>query len=251
VPHVAGNGLSFHVQELGAGPGSTIVMAHGLLVGTLASWYFTAAPALARAHRVRLYDLRGHGLSDRPPRGYDLATMAADLAALTADLDAPFDLAGHSWGALVALRFAIDHPARVRRLAIVEAPLPPSSFAEQTGFLGATPDEMIDALPASLKDAVAGGRRQAGKLLASLRSLVTETSLLADLRATADFADEELARVAAPTLLAYGESSSCKPAGARLARAIPDASMRMLAGGHYLHLDAKDALTAALEEFFS
>jgi pimeloyl-ACP methyl ester carboxylesterase len=139
----------------------------------------------------------------------------------------------------------------VRRLAIVEAPLPPSSFAEQTGFLAATPDEMIDALPASLKDAVAGGRRQAGKLLASLKYLVYETTLLADLRATADFTDAELARVRVPTLLAYGEASSCRAAGLRLSRAIPGARLRMLHGGHYLHLDAKDALTAALEEFLA
>ncbi len=246
MPLVAANGLTFHVQELGSGP--PVVMAHGLLIGSLASWYFTAAPALARAHRVRMYDLRGHGKTERPPRGFDLATMVADLAALTADLDAPFDLVGHSWGGLISLRFALDHPARVRRLAIVEAPLPPSSFAEETGFLAATPDEMVDALPAGLKDAIAGGRRQAGKLLASLKYLVYETTLLADRRATADFADAELARVQAPTLLAYGEASSCRSAGLRLARAIPGARLRMLHGGHYLHLDAKDALTAALEE---
>ena len=251
MPVVAANGLGFHVQELGSGPASTVVMAHGLLIGSLASWYFTAAPALARAHRVRMYDLRGHGRSDRPPRGFDLATMATDLAALVADLDAPFDLVGHSWGALVSLRFAIDHPGRVRRLAIVEAPLPPARFAETTGFLAATPDEMVDALPATLKDAVAGGRRQAGKLLASLKYLVYETSLLSDLRATPDFTDDELARVRVPTLLAYGDASSCRPAGDRLARTLPDARLRVLSGGHYLHLDAKDALAGALEEFLS
>ncbi len=246
MPILTIGGRATHVQELGAGP--AVVMLHGLLIGSLASWYFTAAPELARTHRVRMYDLRGHGMSERAATGYDSRTLAGDLDALVHDLDAPFDLVGHSWGGLVALRFAIDHPARVRRLAIVEAPLPPSSFAEETGFLAATPDEMVDALPAGLKDAIAGGRRQAGKLLASLKYLVYETTLLADLRATGDFADAELARVQVPTLLAYGEASSCRPAGLRLARAIPGARLRMLHGGHYLHLDAKDALTAALEE---
>lgn len=244
MPRVAANGLEFHVQDLGAGP--PVVMAHGLLIGSLASWYFTSAPALARAHRVRIYDLRGHGMTTRPPSGYDLATMAADLAALTADLDR-FDLVGHSWGALVGLRFAIDHPARVGRLAIVEAPLPPSRFADEQKLFASTPDEMIDALPAALKEAVAGGRRQAGKLLAHLKALVYDTSLLADLRATGDFSDDELARVRARTLLAYGTRSSCRAAGERLARVIPGAELAMFEGGHYLHLDATDALTAALE----
>jgi len=244
VPIVGANGLAFHVTELGAGP--AVVMAHGLLIGTLASWYFTAAPALARAHRVRLYDLRGHGLSDKPKTGYDLATMSADLGALTADLDR-FDLVGHSWGALVALRFAIDHPERVGRLAIVEAPLPPSRFADEQKLFASTPDEMIDALPPALRDAVAGGRRQAGKLLASLKFLAYESSLLADLRATGDFLDEDLAKIRAKTLLLYGSRSSCRGAGDRLATMIPDASLQILDGGHYLHLDAKDAISAALE----
>ena len=77
------NGVRLHTTALGAGP--PVVMLHGLLIGSLASWYFTAAPALARTHAVQLYDLRGHGLSDRPVDGYDTATMAADLAALIGD----------------------------------------------------------------------------------------------------------------------------------------------------------------------
>ena len=116
--------VQLHTTDLGAGP--ALVMVHGLLVGSLASWYLTAAPALARTHAVRLYDLRGHGRSTRPPTGYDTRTMAGDLAALAADLPGPIDVVGHSYGALVALRFAQAHPTRVRRLSLVEAPLPPS-----------------------------------------------------------------------------------------------------------------------------
>ncbi|MGH7285457.1 MAG: alpha/beta fold hydrolase, partial [Polyangiaceae bacterium] len=54
------NGVALHVQRLGEN-GSPVVMLHGLFVGSMASWYFTAAPALAEKHRVLLYDLRGNG----------------------------------------------------------------------------------------------------------------------------------------------------------------------------------------------
>ncbi len=258
---VAANDLRFHVQELGAGP--PVVMLHGLLIGSLASWYFTAAPALAQHHRVRLYDLRGHGRSARARTGYDLRTMASDLDALTRDLGR-FDLVGHSWGALVALRFALDQPARVRRLALVEAPLPPSRAGEIAAFFGDAaapapaepsaspgpdlPARILDALPASLRDAVASGRRQAQRLLESLRHLVFETSLLADLHAEPDLADAELATLRPPLLCVYGDRSVCRPAGERLARTVPAARLVVLPGGHYLHLDARAELTAALAE---
>ena len=250
MPLVAARGISHHVQEVGAGP--TVVMVHGLLIGSVASWYFTAAPALAAEHRVRVYDLRGHGRSERAPSGYSTRELAADLAALTDDLREPFDLVGHSWGALVALQYALAHPTRVRRLALVEAPLPPAGAIEQLGFSVDDRElatRLIDALPASLRDAVTGGRRQATRLLASLSFLVGESTLLADLRGEPDVDDASLAALRVPTLLAYGDRSSCRPAGERLARALPDATLVVLAGGHYLHLDARAELAAALVEF--
>ncbi|MGE5185670.1 MAG: alpha/beta fold hydrolase [Acidobacteriota bacterium] len=249
MPVLTVGGRATHVQELGAGP--PVVMVHGLLVGSLASWYFTAAPELARTHRVRMYDLRGHGLSERAASGYDTRTLAGDLDALVHDLDAPFDLVGHSWGGLVALRYAIDHPGRVRRLAIVEAPLPPANALAMTSFLQADdqlPARLLDALPAPLREAVAGGRRQAARLLRALSILVHESSLLADVRGEPDLDDAELARVRAPTLALYGDRSACLPGAERLARTIPGARSRVLAGGHYLHLDAREPLTRALAE---
>ena len=256
MPLVTANGLTFHVQEVGAGP--PVVMLHGMLIGSLASWYFTAAPSLAREHRVRVYDLRGHGRSERARTGYDVRTMAGDLEALIADVAVPVDLVGHSWGALVALRFALEHPARVRRLVIVEAPLPPSRAIEMADFVGVAAvahssqdarARLLDALPATLRDAVARGRRQAERLLDSLAFLVFESSLLADLRSERDVGDDELAGLRVPLLCLYGDRSACLPAGERLARTVPGARLRVLPGGHYLHLDARGALVDEIERF--
>jgi len=234
---VDANGIAHHVQDLGAG-GSPVVMLHGLLIGSLASWYFTAGPALAKTHRVRMYDLRGHGKSAHAASGYDVRTLASDLAVLAGD--APVDLVGHSWGALVALRFAIDHPARVRRLVLVEAPLPPSSVTEMEAFLEGGP-AMAAALPAQMQ---VGGRR-GERLARALIRLVKDTTLLADLRGERDPSDDELRTVRAPTLAVYGDRSACN---GNTLRALPDVRHVTLPGGHYLHLDAKDALTARIVE---
>lgn len=222
-----------------------MVMLHGLLLGSVATWFFTAAPALSEAHHVRLLDLRGHGLSERPPSGYGTAEMARDVEALTDDLEAPFALVGHSYGALVALRFALQHPSRVSRLALIDAPLPPSEL----GALAAmTPEALLQALPESVRDAAARGGRQIRRLLASVGALLRDTSLPADVAAESDIADEVLATVACPTLCVYGDASPCLPTGRRIAEVVPNARLVVLPGGHFLHVDATGSLTAALRE---
>jgi pimeloyl-ACP methyl ester carboxylesterase len=219
------------------------------LVGSLASWYFTAAPALARTHAVLLYDLRGHGRSERARRGYGVRSMAADLDAIAASLgSARLTLVGHSYGGLVALRFALDHPGRVERLALVEAPLPPSRLGELSEFVAQTPEQMVEALPASTRAFFERGSRQARRLLRSLHFLVLESSLREDLEAETDIADEELARLDCPVLCVYGEMSSCRGVGERLARVIPGGRLAILPGGHYLHIDCSAALTGLLVE---
>src|SRR5580700_660858 len=80
VPLIHSNGLTLNAFELGEGP--PVVMLHGLLAGSSASWYFTSAPTLASQFHLLLYDLRGHGRSSRASRGYGTATMVQDLGGL-------------------------------------------------------------------------------------------------------------------------------------------------------------------------
>ncbi|MFT3695515.1 MAG: alpha/beta fold hydrolase [Kofleriaceae bacterium] len=237
------NGIAHHVQELGDPAAPPVVMIHGLVIGSLASWFFTIGPALARTRRVRMYDLRAHGRSARVPTGFDTQTLAADLNALTADLPA-FDLVGHSWGALVALRFSLAHPDRVRKLVVVEAPIPPSSATELASFITADPAKIADALPDSLKTAVATGRRQAARLVESVIYLARDTSLLQDIR---NEPEPDVANLQPDTLCLYGDTSSCLAGATKIIDTAPRAKLRVLHGGHYLHLDARADMLAAIE----
>ena len=105
------NGVRIHYQQVGEGP--DLVMVHGL-TGNLAVWHLRIVPELADRFRVLTYDLRGHGLSDTPPTGYSPDAMAEDLLALLDELEIERPLiAGHSFGADIALYHALNHPDRV------------------------------------------------------------------------------------------------------------------------------------------
>jgi pimeloyl-ACP methyl ester carboxylesterase len=249
MPVASRNGVAFHLLELGE-RGSPVVMLHGLLVGSLATWYFTTAPALAQSHRVLLYDLRGHGKTERTRAGYDPATMQADLGALIDGFTRePVTLVGHSYGAVVALGYALANPDRVAKLALVEAPLPPSNLAELDSFLGKSPEAMAESLPEALRDALGRRGRQAAKLVESLRFLATESSLFADLKKAKDIDDATLATLRCPLLTVYGTHSSCLPVGRRLSRVVPSVRSVELEGGHFLPIEAAAPLSAAIVEF--
>jgi len=242
------DGVKLHVQEIGEG--APVILLHGLLLGNMTTWYWTAAPELARRHRVILFDLRGHGLSERVPSGYDVAHMTSDLESVVERLThEPVILIGHSYGAVVALTFALRHPGRVRKLALVEAPLPPSRLAELEALCRLGPDEMLKALPGELVRTLTSNGRRARRFVDALRFLAQKSSLLDDLRRAEDVPDDALRAIDCPLLAVYGTESSCRPVGARLARLVPGAHLIELAGGHFLPLQAPGPLTDVLTRF--
>ena len=252
MPRILSGGVGLNVALLGPAQSTPpVVMLHGLLVGNLATWYLTCAPGLARTRRVVTWDLRGHGLSDRPPTGYDLPTMAGDLSAVldAVSPDGPADLVGHSYGALVALHLALAAPDRVRRLALVEAPLSRGDVAALTGWATVPADQLAAALPAALQADLDRGGRRARRLLQGLAALVGETSVLADVAAFPGVSDQALRRLSCPLLALYGTRSACRPEAARLRRLLPDATVLEIEGGHYLPLESTAAVAAALERW--
>jgi pimeloyl-ACP methyl ester carboxylesterase len=231
MPHLqATDGVRLHVQELGPSGAAPVVMFHGLFTGNLAAWWFSAGPAVAKAgHRVRMVDLRGHGLSDRPPTGYDGPTMVADALAVTDDLT-PFAAVGHSYGALLALRLALAHPDRVTSLVLVEPPLGPAG-RDGRGSAAAATSARWRTWDDGPSDQV--------------RALLDETSILADLDGERPVADDELRAIAVPALFLFGSESPWRDGADRVEAVRPDLGCQTLFGGHDLQLDAKAEVTEA------
>lgn len=96
------------------------LLVHGL-TSNARLWDEVADRLAARGHPVYAVDLRGHGESDTPDEGYDTATAASDLAAVGKALGLRgVVVAGHSWGATVALRLAAENPDLIAGLALVD-----------------------------------------------------------------------------------------------------------------------------------
>ena len=113
--------LRLHAVIGGGGP--PLLLIHGWP----GSWYYwrLVMPALARNFEVIAVDQRGIGLSDKPEEGYDTGTLANDLIGLMDALGhEQFAVVGVDTGMLIGYALAADHPARVVRLAVGEAPLP-------------------------------------------------------------------------------------------------------------------------------
>src|SRR5215211_6084576 len=110
------DGLSLYYEEHGSG--EPLVLLHG---GIGASEMFAAIlDELAEARRVIAVDLPGHGHTPDVDRPLRAELLADDVAALIEHLGLErADVMGYSLGGMVALRTAIQHPARVRRLVLV------------------------------------------------------------------------------------------------------------------------------------
>ena len=134
-------GGGVHLHAVVGGHGRPLVLIHGWP----GSWYYwrLVMPALAEHFEVIAVDQRGIGLSDKPEDGYDTRTMANDMVGLMDALGhKQFAVVGVDTGMLIGYALAADHPDRVTRVALGEAPLPgitpPSPLV--------LPDQLVDRL---------------------------------------------------------------------------------------------------------
>jgi pimeloyl-ACP methyl ester carboxylesterase len=275
MPHVelrggAVDGLSLHYTVDGRGP--VVVLVHGL-GGFAESWRHTVA-ALAPRATVYALDLPGFGRSAKPRGSYRLADFAEALHGFVDTMGlGQVSLVGHSLGGAVSVTYALTHPVRVERMALVGGIVPgfpyefsvparlaalpivgellslcrwSSAYKASIARCFATPipaevDFLVDAHYAERTSAEARAC-----FLASLRHVRT------DLGQHLDAYRRALATLDLPVLLIHGRQdpvvppSHCAAAAGGLLRGIVKWVERC---GHFPHIEQADTVNAWLAQF--
>ncbi len=218
-------------------PQRTFVFLHGF--GGQAMQWTHQLQRFSLENRVIALDLRGHGLSDKPPSGYDMPRILADLESAldTLKVSQPVVLVGHSFGGAIAAEFALTHPERIERLILIAT----------AGVFRLSP---LFRLGLNLPN-----------WLLRIIGPFTRNWLSAPPHALKPFYHQSLSKwvgwdkfaaLTVPTLVIRGHRDAVfeKPAFERVAKSIPGAEEDDIGvSGHMVMLERRAAVNRALERF--
>jgi pimeloyl-ACP methyl ester carboxylesterase len=234
VTTVRANGIEQHVQQMGP-PGAgvpTVVCVHGILIDSLASFYFTLAKPLADAGlRVIMYDLRGQGRTERPPTGYTLDDYVDDLTGLLDQLDVPGPvyLIGNSFGGTIAFSFAVRHPGRAAGIAVIESEPASRQWAvKMSANLTRAATELVRSEALAWVTVRYG--RHTLKLAKYAARMLQSTTLVQDLPPSAVPSTEQLRSLRCPVLAVYGADSDLAVQAPLLRALLSDCTTRVIPG---------------------
>jgi 3-oxoadipate enol-lactonase len=251
--------LKIHWRRAGAGP--SVVLVHAVACD-LGLWD-AQAHALALRHDVMRYDVRGHGKSELPAPSFTFDDLADDLDRLLGELDIPRShIVGLSMGGVIARLLALRHPQRVESLVLCStmASLPPGAAAAWSERARLVRDHGIAAIvePSLAHWFAPGALAVRAPAVERIRGMLQTASPDAYLAVCAavpqlDFFQRQHAiRVPALVLAGAADPHLATLDPEALARAIPGATLRILAGaGHFPNLEVPDAFDRAVLEFLA
>jgi haloacetate dehalogenase len=266
------------VRHGGSGP--PLLLLHGN-PQTHVMWH-KIAPRLAREFTVVAADLRGYGDSSKPPNSEDHAAyskraMARDQVEVMRQLGfEEFFLAGHDRGARCAYRLALDHPQRVRKLAVLDI-LPtyetfrradmqfglrtwhwfflaqPADFPERA--ITRAPDVFFERRPTSYwTDEARADYWRCYQNPETIRAICEDYRAGASIDFNLDKADVGTRKIVCPVLVVWGEQSWFQMGWDFLGiwrEWADDVRGRGLNSGHFLAEEVPDETYAELRAFFS
>jgi pimeloyl-ACP methyl ester carboxylesterase len=142
--HVEANGVNYYYEI--HGQGDPLLLLHGGL-GSI-DMFRPLLPAFAEGRQVIAVDLHGHGRTSLGERKVSLQDMGDDMAVIVQELGhEQVDALGYSLGGGVAFRFAVQHPDRVRRLAMLSCGFSTDGFhPEMRPMQGQVSAAMADSM---------------------------------------------------------------------------------------------------------
>jgi pimeloyl-ACP methyl ester carboxylesterase len=221
------SGFQMHYEV--RGEGEPLLLLHGGM-GTGADWQYVF-PSDPEGYRVIVPDLRGHGLSTSPARGFTFRDCAEDVAALLDHLGAGRVKAiGMSMGAKTLLHLATAQPARLEAMVLVSATpyFPPSLRAAAAQFTRDSFERLSDAERTALRNRHVYGDEQIRWLYDMTRSFATSYDDMA-------FTPPKLGTITARTLIVHGDRDPFYPVemALELFRGIPGSALWVVPyGGH-------------------
>lgn len=201
--HFAVNGVDYYYEV--RGQGEPLLLLHGGL-GSI-DMFATIMGRLTANRQVIAVDLHGHGRTALGERAFSLEAMGDDMAEIARRLGhRQLDVMGYSLGGGVALRMALQQPASVRRLVLVSVGFSDDGFypalrAMQTGLSGAAAPMMKDTPMFRTYARLAPKPEDFPRLLDTLGNLM---------RQHYDWS-QEVARLAMPVMLVYGDGDMFQP----------------------------------------
>lgn len=201
--YIEANGVNYYYEIFGEG--EPLLLLHGGL-GSI-DMFGPILPMLTAERQVIGVDLHGHGRTALGERKISVIDMADDMAVLLSTLDiGQVDVLGYSLGGGVALRFAAQHPDRVRRLALVSAGYARDGFypemLPQQAQVGAGMAEMMKDTPMYQSyAAIAPHPQEFPELL----------DRMGEVMRTPYNWKEEVEELSMPVMLVYGDSDMYRP----------------------------------------
>ena len=268
---VTANGVRFNVQRLGKGP-RKLVFIHGILIDNLSGFYLTLGPALSDTYSLIMYDLRGHGRSERPRSGYSLQQMTLDLRELLNQLGLGSDkvtLVGNSSGVPIALAYALEFPQQVEAMVLIDGVMDAHVHAQkilETLMVRdgkPHPDDIAiwknwlrqhtdgDLLDRDGEDTEKLLKRlynqRRSPLIRTSKALVYETDFVKDMQTEPPYQEEDLERIKCPVLALYGSESDLTDEAERTAQRIPQCQfVRIPGAGHGILRQAAEPMRQTL-----
>jgi len=248
MPKLSRDGIDIYYEVHGSGP--PVLLTHGY--SSTAEMWQGQVEALAKHHRLVLWDMRGHGRSDYPedPSAYSEAATVADMAALLDEVGAASAIVGGlSLGGYMSLAFYRAHPERVRALLIIdtgpgfkkdEAREAWNKRAHETG--DRFEREGLTVLQSASRERSGVSHRDASGLARAARGMLTQR----DARVI-----ESLPDIKVPSLVVVGaDDAPFLAASDYMAAKIPGAAKVVIpAAGHAVNIDQPQAFIDAVLPF--